>query len=175
MSLFNWKLKKEELNNQIDNYHTLKWTKSYRKISAVLIWVSVIITVLFAMFTDLATGSMAAAVLLVYLPISIFVYRGYRWALWSIIVIWTIDKFYMLSQSPSGGIIQLIWWAIYMSAFVGAIQIENTKARLNKSAQVELAPITNNVNKIKFCSKCGEKATKGGQQFCTKCGNKFNA
>lgn len=173
MNLFNWKLKKEELNIQIEKYDALKWDKSYRKISAILVWISVIITILLATFTSLINGYAVIVVLLVYLPISIFIYRGQRWALWTAIIIWTLDKFYMFFNG--GGVIHLIWWAVYMSAFVGALQIENTRARLKKSTGPKNSNSVINQDTVKFCSQCGEKMANEGQQFCTKCGTKLSS
>ena len=47
LGLFKWKMDKEELKNQIENYDTLGFLSSARKVATALIIFSVILTLIF--------------------------------------------------------------------------------------------------------------------------------
>ena len=95
MSIFSWKISEEELKNQVDSYRTLKITQSYRGISALLLVASMMLTGLLAKFGVIAYEDFYIN-LFVYLPIAFFVYKGHRWAIIAIMILWTYEKGYQV-------------------------------------------------------------------------------
>ena len=129
MSIFSWKISDEDMKTQVENYDNLKITQSYRGISALLILGSMILTVLLVKFGIVDYSAVYGSI--VYLPIAFFVWKGHRWALISIMILWTFEKGYQLYAS--GGvapIIPIIWWAIFMGYFVNAFKVELARRKL---------------------------------------------
>src|SRR3990167_2133717 len=95
LSWWSWKIKPEELKEQLDNYNTLGIWKSYKGISTLLI---------------------------IYIPIAFFVYRGHRWAMIAIMILWTLEKGIQLVQL--GNVIPIIWYLAFMPYFYKAWKVE---------------------------------------------------
>lgn len=125
MSIFSWKLSDEDRKNQVDNYKTLKITESYRGIAALLVLGSMVLTVLLAKFGVVAYESVYSAI--IYVPLAFFVWKGHRWALIAMMILWTVEKGLQVYDSASLGsspIVPIIWWAIFMGYFVNAFKVE---------------------------------------------------
>src|SRR3989344_8059192 len=129
MSIFSWKISEEELKNQVDSYRTLKITQSYRGISALLLVASMMLTGLLAKFGVIAYEDFYIN-LFVYLPIAFFVYKGHRWAIIAIMILWTYEKGYQVYLNETSPIISLIWWSIFMSYFYNALKVELKRRKL---------------------------------------------
>jgi hypothetical protein len=67
-------------------------------------------------------------------------YRGQRWAFVAAMMLWTLEKGMLLfgGLASSAPIVQVIWWAIYMNAFVLGFRVE--RARRNAVA-LPAAPV----------------------------------
>jgi len=161
-SSWSWKISGDELKKQIDNYGTLKITKSYRGISFLIIFVILALSVILAIFGVGDTSTILYS-LIIYVPVLIFVYKGHRWAIIAMMVLWTLEKGVMLYDG--GGIMQIIWWLIVMPFFWKALQVENERKKIGKN---NLVSQTSNI----FCSKCGVPI-ESDSKFCAKCGNKI--
>jgi hypothetical protein len=63
---------------------------------------------------------------IIYLPLAFFIWKGHRWAMIAMMILWTIEKGYQVyaTAGESSPIIAIIWWAIFMSYFVNAFKIE---------------------------------------------------
>ena len=137
LGLFKWKMDKEELKNQIENYDTLGFLSSARKVATALIIFSVILTLIFVMvgwilpevWMDIVVG----------LILALFVYKGKKWAMIAVMTYWTamkglqvISGFSTEDFSPGNIIIPVIWWAILMGAFWQAYQVERERKRFKK-------------------------------------------
>lgn len=129
MSIFSWKISDEDLKNQVDNYKTLKITESYRGIAALLILGSMVLTVLLAKFGVISYDAVYSAI--IYVPLAFFVWKGHRWALIMMMILWTFEKGYQLYDSGgTSPIVPIIWWAIFMGYFVNAFRIELARRKM---------------------------------------------
>ena len=131
MSIFSWKISEVEMKNQIENYNKLKITESYRGISALLILGSMILTVLLAKFNVVSYDAVYGSI--IYLPIAFFIWKGHRWAMIAMMILWTFEKGYQLYASGgTSPIIPIIWWAIFMGYFVNAFKVELARRKLTQ-------------------------------------------
>lgn len=124
MSIFSWKVSEEDLKKQVENYNTLKITESYRGIAALLVLGSMVLTVLLAKFGVVDYSAVYSSI--IYLPIAFFVWKGHRWALIAIMILWTFEKGYQVYESAgqTSPIIPIIWWSIFMFYFYNAFKVE---------------------------------------------------
>ena len=126
--LFDWRMDAAELEKQLKSYDTLG-LHSYRKISALLLLLSVAMNAVFGVWLfGLATGVIISNAV-VYSTLAFFVYRGHRWALLGAMILWTFDKGAAVYESPRMVAGQAIWWLIYMSAFWKAFRVERERRK----------------------------------------------
>lgn len=129
MSIFSWKISEEEMKTQVENYNNLKITQSYRGISALLILGSMVLTVLLAKFGVISYDAVYGSI--IYLPIAFFIWKGHKWAMIAMMILWTFEKGYQLYASGgTSPIIPIIWWAIFMGYFVNAFKVELARKKL---------------------------------------------
>jgi hypothetical protein len=138
-----FKLDEQEIRQQVDNYQTLSIFKSYRGISALLLWFSVLVTVVM-LVTGVVTKEAWLDIVLLGV-VSYFVYRGNAVAFLVAIGLWTLEKGYMAATQPSAAVIQLIWWYIYVQVFYKGYLVE--KARVKTAAvpmvtETQAPPVT---------------------------------
>lgn len=128
-SVFSWKMTEEELRKQVDNYKTLKITQSYKGISVLILLSFLVLTVMLGLFGIVSLGDTLYG-LIIYLPIAFFVYRGHRWAIILLMILWTIEKGYQLFLV--GSIIPLLWWVIIIPYFYKALKVENERRKIQE-------------------------------------------
>jgi len=166
-SRWSWKIDDADLKNQVENYKTLKITESYRGISVLIISVLLGLSLILSFVGVYSDPSTIFWGLIIYLPIIFFVYKGHRWAIITLIVLWTFEKGYQLyeiGQSGSGsGIWPIIWWLIVMPYFWKALKVENERRKL--------VPVIDGSAGSVFCYKCGAQI-EANSKFCYKCGAK---
>lgn len=159
-----WKMDQAELKKQAENYSTLEITKSYRGISMLILLALLGITV-FLGYLEFHSWSTVIFVSIVYLPLAFFVYRGHRWAIVSLMILFTFEKGYQLFQVKN--IMPIVWWIILMPYFYKALRVENElKRRQQKKNEKDQAGNTN-----KFCGECGSELVED-DNFCKQCGAK---
>ncbi len=122
MSIFSWKVSEEDMKTQVNNYKSLKITESYRGISALLVLGSMVLTVLLAKFNVISYDAVYGSI--IYVPLAYFIYKGHKWALIAIMILWTLEKGYQLYTGGTSVIVPIIWWAIFMGYFVNAFKVE---------------------------------------------------
>jgi len=164
ISLLKWKLNKEELKNQIDNYNTLGFTKSAKKVATALLILSIVITLVLGLFGIVSLGETWLDIILLAV-LAFFVYKGKKVAIILAMIYWTFAKGYQLVSNPQQVLWVIIWWAAYMGVFFQAYQVE--KARHKMSQEKTEEPV------VRYCQKCGAQ-NQEGSKFCTKCGNKIS-
>jgi hypothetical protein len=128
VSIFSWKMSNEEIRNQIDNYNKLKITQSYRGISVLITLALLGISIIVGFLGVYPVGD-ALYGLIIYLPILFFVYRGHRWAIILLMILWTFEKGYQLIETPN--IMPIIWWAIIIPYFYKTLKVENKRKKAN--------------------------------------------
>lgn len=133
MSIFSWKISDEDLKKQVENYKNLKITESYRGISALLILGSMILTVILAKLNVIDYDAVYGSI--IYLPVAFFIYKGHRWAIIAMMILWTFEKGYQLyaSAGQTSPIVPIIWWSIFMFYFYNALKVEFARRKLATS------------------------------------------
>jgi len=124
----------EELKNQIENYNTLVFFRSARKVATALMIFSAIITLIFVMVGWLSSETWIDIVLI--LILAFFVYKGKKWAMIVTMIYWTLSKGLQIvsgfsAEDFSGGniIMLILWWTIFMEAFWQAYQVETARRK----------------------------------------------
>jgi hypothetical protein len=120
-----WKIEPDELRKQVSEYDSVGIIKSARGLSAVLLALSAIATIIFVCVGWADAWSLLDAVLFV--GLGAFIYRGHRWAMICAMVLWTLEKAYGLYAKPEYAVISAVWWTTYMQAFYLAYRVENAK------------------------------------------------
>jgi len=164
-SSWSWKMNEDDLKNQIENYDKLKITESYRGISVLLGLFSIVLT-LIMMSLGLADSS-ALFDLIALAVVLFFVYKGHKWAIIALMIIWTVEKavqVYSISQNGGSPVVAIIWWFIFMPYFWKALKVEIARKKTIGSPAVQ--------GKKSFCNECGTPVNVGAK-FCVKCGNKI--
>lgn len=135
MSKLSWSLKltEEELNDQVQNYNILKVSKSYRGISALLLVLSSLLTLVLVYFKFATAWAIVDVVLM--LIFAYLIYKGYVWAIILAMILWTFERLYMITSSlnPALGI---LGWLIYIMYFYKAFQVEQARKKLSKNLPV---------------------------------------
>jgi len=138
-----WRLDKEELKRQVNEYETLKITQSARGISFLFQLLSLVITTGAILFTNIITSSALLYVFL-YLILGFFIYKGHRWAMIGVMTLSTFatfSNFYssVVSNSANGTPIinsSLMWalffWTITMHFYYLAFKVESLRAKAKK-------------------------------------------
>jgi hypothetical protein len=125
---FSWTLAGEDLKNQVENYRTLEITKSYRGKSVLIVAALLSFSLLLSLFGVYASTEEILSGLIVYIPVLIFAYRGHRWAIVALMVLWTAEKGYQLITG-GGSILPVIVWLVVMPYFVKALKVENERRK----------------------------------------------
>lgn len=125
LSFLGWQISEIDLRRQVTEYNTLKITQSSRGISSLLILFSSVITVIMAITETIDYSAIYG--LIIYLPLAYCIYSGYKWAMITMIVFWTLEKGYDLFSG--GGIMALVWWAIFIGAFYKAYKVEEYRSK----------------------------------------------
>ncbi|HEX6976846.1 MAG TPA: zinc-ribbon domain-containing protein [Patescibacteria group bacterium] len=154
-----WQVGKDELNKQTREYETLKITQSAKGQSFLLNIFSATITLLFILVGSTDAWNLLDVFIL--LILGFFIFKGHRWAMVAAMVVWTLEKLISLIDG-NGGILAILWWAIYMHAYYVAYKVENMR--------VHHLSINNKI----YCSHCG-KQIDSDSKYCIKCGNKLPA
>lgn len=128
-----WKVSESELQRQLEGYGSLGWKASARKISAGLLILSALITLAFMSFQQVSNAAIVDIVLLLFL--AQFTLGGQRWAVEAAMLLWTLEKGYLLytsltSHNFGGPLMQVVWWALYMKYFYMAWRVEKERAKV---------------------------------------------
>ncbi len=168
---WSWTMSPEELKEQIGSYDTLKITQSYRGVSVLIVSALWLLGFLLAFFGEYSSMSDMFLSLVIYLPILFFVYKGHRWAIVSLLILYTIEKIYTLYLSVEmGGFVlgSIIWWLIVTPYIYKALLVENARRKETQNPVDLTASVTEGV----YCTKCGTRAKSDGK-FCIKCGTEL--
>ena len=130
-----WRTDPAEISKQVAEYSTLKVWQSARGISMLFCALSVAATVLLGRFMSVS-GSTIIIEAVIWGILGALMFRGTRWAFIVGMVLWTFEKGFLLFGGVSSGgapVLQVIWWAIYMNAFMLGFRVEKAR-RLATSA-----------------------------------------
>ena len=138
-SLLWWEISPEELEGQVENYNTLKITKSARGLSFLLLFASSVITLIVALTTKTIDKSSGIVETILFLIVGFLIYKGKRWAIIVTMALWTIEKFVWvyeaLAKNDYGYVlwIHILWWCLYMHFFYLALKVEILRSKVKLS------------------------------------------
>lgn len=121
-----WKLDESELEIQINQYDTLKGIKSWRKFASILT-IAVIILTIAGSLVGLVSGTGAVIAGIIYTPFAYLIWKGKKWALIVMMILWTLEKAGSVIDRPASVVIVLIWWDYFMRYYWGAYQVEKRR------------------------------------------------
>lgn len=140
-----WQIDKDELNQQVEEYETLKFTQSARGISLLLLLLSAAATLALVLFLN--WNSLAILDVFIFLILGLFIYKGHRWAMVGAMILWTYEKIFIWIEQYQSAlaigaiipnpIIPLIWWTIYMHAFYLAFQVERKRIKKHNEEKLK--------------------------------------
>jgi hypothetical protein len=129
-----WQTDPEEVKKQVAEYHTLKVWQSARGISLLLCLFTIAVTALLSKFVGLTTDTVIGEAV-IWSILGFFMYRGHRWAFVGAMLLWTLEKATLLVTGGSSPIVQVIWWAVFMNAFMLGFRVER-----GRKAALAVAP-----------------------------------
>jgi hypothetical protein len=123
-----WRTDSAEIDKQVAQYTTLKVWQSARGISLLLCGLSIAITVLLGGFLKLSAGTIVLEAIM-WGVLGLLMFRGMRWAFVAAMLLWTLEKARLLFGNAGGSspIVQVIWWVIYMNAFMLGFRVERAR------------------------------------------------
>jgi len=152
-SFFWWKIDKEEVKKEAEDYESLKILDSAKGIASLLLIGSLILTVFVSFFGVLPVEDAIFGVI-VYLPIIFFVYKGNRLAIIVMMIFWTIERFVSPFIAASTNfefyrlMISLVWWAAVMAPLYSAFRVEQLRKKIKKQSKEVIANDISNHHNI---------------------------
>jgi lysylphosphatidylglycerol synthetase-like protein (DUF2156 family) len=128
-----WMLDKDVLDKQVEGYNNLSVGRASRKVAALLLIFSSIVTTVFVMFSVFSMYALIDVVLM--LAIAFFVYRGHRWAMMLAMLYWTCAKLSMICTNFSVVTLlsSIVFWTIYMHVFYESFKVEQLRREKSNS------------------------------------------
>jgi len=140
-SLLSWRISKEELDKQVNQYFQLKSHQSFRGISTLILSFGLLVSTIISVFLSIPSidilFGVAIGAILIY-----FVYNGHRWAMVASILYFTanvlmssFNRIINGTFSTTSLILIGIVWLVVTGYLIKAIRIENyrTKEKYNKT------------------------------------------
>jgi len=127
-----WLIDQEELNSQVKGYRNLGILHSSRKIAAMCLLFSSVVTSLLVVFVSYDSSSLVDVALMLF--VAFFIYRGHRWAMIIAMLYWTFAKIYGIFTSYNTNnyvnwFVPLIWWSTYMHVFYESFKVEQLRRK----------------------------------------------
>ena len=129
-----WKITEKEMENQIKNYSILGVSRSYHKLSALIFFLIFSFSTVITVSVNILSFTQALPALLFYFVISIFAYKGNKWAIILIMIIFTLEMTFKIVDSSMLKISPFLWWFLIMPTFYKAYIVENEYVKIKKSA-----------------------------------------
>lgn len=170
-STWSWKVSPEELKEQLEGYHTLKVTQSYRGITVLLISALITLSLVLGFFEVTSLEDVIYS-LIIYIPLLAFVYNGHKWAIIALFILWTIEKIFTLIYSVEAGsspIGSIIWFLIVAPVIYKAYVVEKARGENIDMHSNNEVLVTGNAT---FCPQCG-KSLNQQSKFCSQCGKEL--
>ncbi len=123
-----WKIDKKDIDEELIEYSKNK-NSSFRKVAGYLILASLLLTWIFVFLGLLPSVDLFS--IIIYLPLAIFVMKGYRPFIIIAMIFVTIDRFgslFLMNQYSVTSIgLRVLWWAFQMKFLFGAFLVENER------------------------------------------------
>jgi len=155
-----------KVKRQVESYDTLGITQSARGRVVLLFGGLYALSIVLSFFDIIALGDLMWS-LIIYVPILIFVYKGHKWAMIALMILWVIEKVYtayLTVENQSGSVWgSIIWLIIGISVIAKALKVENARQEAVPPTATASATIGN------YCKECGTKLD-NDSKFCASCG-----
>ncbi len=126
---WDFRISKSDLKYQIENYSTLTMTQSYKGITVLIFLFFLILSLILSFFSvvnDLITMLIG---IIIYLPILFFVYKGHRWAIILLMILYTIDNLFLIYDLKGPSCMAFVWWIIITVYLWKALRVENARRK----------------------------------------------
>lgn len=135
-----WKIDKEDVKRQAENYASLKFTNSSKGLASLLLIGSIILSFIlsFVGWVPLQNVTISAAI---YLPIIFFIYKGNRLAIIVMMIAWTVERTFSIVTSVSNNfyyssvLIGVSWWAIVTNLLFEAFRVEQLRRKMDQRTE----------------------------------------
>lgn len=171
---------KADMSRQVNEYDTLSITQSVRGRTVLFMGGVFIISLILGIFGILVKPLDVVIEAVIYIPILLFIFYGHRWASVVLMVLWTIDKIYMLITAtdyikPNIGLLlsTFAFWAYVINLSLKNIEIENLRIK-NKEFLEEGNSFVYEKDLVNpkdyFCSSCNIHYS-SENEVCPQCNN----
>jgi len=140
-----WKTDAAEIERQVANYDILTIWQSARGVSMLLCFFSAAVTVVFGRLMHLS-GATVVAELVIWGGLGFAMFRGQKWAFVAGMMVWSFEKAALVVTGVGAArapITQVIWWCVYMSAFMLGFRVEKSRSAKAGSSTRPSAPSAN--------------------------------
>ena len=131
-----WQTDPVEIDEQARLYDTIGFRGSWRGWAALCLAFSGSVTLAIVALSTGGAFSPDYIDVAVMAVLGVFIFLGHRWAMIGAMIVWTIEKFFIIAMNPYMAVTSLIWWALYMHVFYSAFRVEQ---RRRSAAVVEPA------------------------------------
>lgn len=124
-----WKSDPADITKELDRYHTGGLFHTVRGWCVLAVLLSLTITALLGPVIGLTLDALVIDAAL-WLILAAFMWRGHRWPFIVGMVIWTLDKAWLIVIGFGAGrapITQILWWVAYMHLFMTAFRVEQAR------------------------------------------------
>jgi hypothetical protein len=122
-----WQVDQDELKQQVTEYNTLGITKSSRGVAALCLLFSVVVTSVLILLNLLNVAAFIDVSL--FALFAFFIHKGHKWAMIGAMILWSVEKLFMIVSGEGSPFISLIWWTTYMHAFWMAFKVEQAREK----------------------------------------------
>lgn len=126
-----WSIEAQELQEQDNKYSELKVTESYRGRAFLVVLAFSLISIVYGIVVNVPSAFITG--LLVTL-LALFIYKGFRWAMLLVMIIWTIEKATTFLSSPW---VSIFLWVLVMGSLFKAWKLEGVRNQRITSLQVK--------------------------------------
>jgi hypothetical protein len=126
-----WSIEAQELQEQENKYSELKITESYRGRAFLVVLTLCLISIVYGLVLIVPSAYITG---LLVASLSIFIYKGFRWAMLLVMIIWTIEKAIAFLSSPW---LSISLWVLVMGPLFKAWKLEGIRRQKTATLQVK--------------------------------------
>lgn len=120
-----WQTDPAEIDEQARLYDTIGFWNSWRGWAVLCLAFSALVTLLMVAVRAASLDSLVDVAIMAVL--GLFIYLGHRWAMIGAMIVWTIEKVFIIAMNPYMVVTSLIWWALFMHVFYSAFRVEQRR------------------------------------------------
>ncbi len=137
-NIFSWTIHPDDLKNQVENYHSLGFFQSYRKIASILpLWL--VISAILSVNSDASNLPLIIPFIILYFVLLFFTYKGSRWSIILLIIIFTFEMIYKEIEGfqvlNKFRLYPIVLWFLIMPVLLKTLKVENRRKKFDKNNQ----------------------------------------